>query len=92
MILVTDTVFPMAFAGLNNLLDKKVKIKSNQLMLNEEQKTALMPLADQAAKYLSININPVVGYLIVSTIFYGNNFINLKADLSTGVKPDKETK
>ena len=73
LLLVTDTVFPFAFAFLNNMLDKKIKIDATELQLSEQDFNKLEPLADQAADYMAVNLNPVAGFLLVSTFMYGNN-------------------
>lgn len=75
LLLVTDTVFPFTLAFLNNLLDKKVKVKATDLQLNETDFKKLEPLADQAADYMSVNLNPIAGFLLVSTFMYSNNLL-----------------
>lgn len=83
LLLVIDTIYPASFSVINNMLDKKLKIQAHQLSLKPEQWKALEPLADQAAAYLSININPVAGFLLMSTFMYGNNLINVRMEVST---------
>lgn len=75
LLLIMDTIFPWTFSFLNNLLDKRVQVKVTDLKLPEDDFKQLIPLADQAAAYLSINLNPVVGFLLVSTFMYGNVLI-----------------
>jgi len=75
LLLVTDTIFPFTLAFLNNLLDKKTKVKATDLQLNETDFKKLEPLADQAADYMSVNLNPIAGFLLVSTFMYSNNLL-----------------
>lgn len=81
LLLITDTVFPFAFAGINNLLDRKIKIQSYQLQLNDKDFEKLEPLADQAADYMNINLNPIAGFILMTTFMYGNNLLNLRMQL-----------
>lgn len=78
LLLVTDTVFPFAFASLNNMLDKKIKINVSELQLDEKQLSKLEPLADQAADYMAINLNPIAGFFLMATFMYGNNLLNIR--------------
>lgn len=78
LMLLTDTVFPFALAGANNLLDKRIKIQAHELQLSETDFSKLEPLADQAADYMSINLNPIAGFLLIATFMYGNNLINVR--------------
>lgn len=82
LIMIIDTVFPHGIALLNNIFDKAHKITASQLMLDEKAQKKLEPLADQAADYLSININPVAGFMIVSALMYSNNFIYIRAQIT----------
>jgi hypothetical protein len=86
LLLVIDTVYPSAFAFLNNMLDKKMKVQAHQLSLKPEQWKALEPLADQAADYLAININPIAAFMLMSTFMYGNNLISVRMQISTEAK------
>jgi len=86
LLLAMDTVFPTAFSFLNNMLDKKLKVQAHQLSLKPEQWKALEPLADQAAAYLAINLNPIAGFMLISTFMYGNNLIGVRMELSTEKK------
>ena len=82
--LVADTVFPFAFAGINNLLDKRHKIQAHKLALNDKDFAKLEPLADQAADYMAINLNPIAGFLLISTFMYGNNLLTLRMQIEAG--------
>ena len=81
LLLVTDTIFPFTLAFLNNIIDKKVKVELTQLQLCENDFKKLEPLADQAADYMSINLNPIAGFLLISTFMYANNLISVRMQI-----------
>jgi len=81
LLLVTDTLFPFTFSFLNNMLDKKNKISATDLQLNEVDFKKLEPLADQAADFMAVNLNPIAGFFLVATFMYSNNLIALKMQL-----------
>jgi hypothetical protein len=79
LLIAVDTIFPFSLSFLNNLLDKKgKKITPQELKLDQQSFDKLEPLADQAADYMTFNINPVAGFFIASALMYSNNLINLK--------------
>jgi hypothetical protein len=78
LLLITDTVFPFTFSFINNLMDKKIKVDAQDLQLTQKDFDKLEPLADQAANYMSINLNPIAGFLLVSTFMYSNNLIMIR--------------
>lgn len=79
LLIAVDTLFPFALAFLNNMLDKKGKrIEPKDIQLDQKSFDKLEPLADQAADYLSFNINPVAGFFIASSLMYANNLIQVK--------------
>ena len=92
LLLITDTVFPFAFAALNNMLDKRIKISAVDLQLDEKQMAKLEPLADQAADYMAINLNPIAGFFLMATFMYGNNLLTLRMSFEVSMKPEKEPK
>jgi hypothetical protein len=79
LLIAVDTLFPFSLAFLNNMLDKKGKrVEPKDLQLDQKSFDKLEPLADQAADYLSFNINPVAGFFIASSLMYANNLIQIK--------------
>jgi hypothetical protein len=82
LLLLVDTVFPFALAWINNMLDKKVKVDSSDLILSEKDFAKLEPLADQAADYMAVNLNPIAGFFIVASFMYGNNLLTLRLQLN----------
>jgi hypothetical protein len=84
LLLAIDTVFPTALSLANNLIDKKHdKVKPEQLRLSEKDFNELEQLANQAADYLTINLNPLAGFALAALFMYTNNFIAVKAGLVT---------
>lgn len=83
LLLVTDTVFPSLLAFVNNMIDKKgKKIKVSDLRLAEQDFNKLEPLADQAADYISIQLNPIAGFFLVASFMYANNLIAIKMNVT----------
>jgi hypothetical protein len=80
LLLAIDTVMPNAMAFINNMIDKKHdKINPGDLRLSEKDMQEIEPLADQAADYLTFNLNPVAGFFIAAAFLYTNNIIAVKA-------------
>jgi hypothetical protein len=75
LLVIVDTAYPFGLSWLNNLMDKKIKVKVEELKLTPQQFKELEPVADQAAQYLEININPVASFFLVSSFMYANNLI-----------------
>ena len=80
--MIVDTVFPFALSGINNLLDKRIKIQPQQLSLNDKDFEKLEPLADQAADYMNINLNPIAGFMPMAVFIYGNNLLNVRMQIT----------
>jgi hypothetical protein len=87
LLMVIDTVFPFSLSWLNNMFDKRVKVPATALMLNEKQQKELEPLADQAADFLAIHINPVAGFLLVTTFLYSSNLIQARMNIESTLPP-----
>jgi hypothetical protein len=61
------------------MVDKKhKKLMASDLQLSEKDFNKLEPLADQAADYMSVNLNPIAGFFLVSAFMYTNNMIVIK--------------
>jgi hypothetical protein len=79
LLLATDTLFPTLLAWVNNFVDKKhKKLMASDLQLSQKDFDKLEPLADQAADYMSVNLNPIAGFFLVSAFMYTNNMIVVK--------------
>jgi hypothetical protein len=82
LLLATDTAFPTILAFINNLVDKKHrKITADELRLAEKDFNKLEPLADQAADYMTVHLNPIAGFFIIATFMYANNIIAVKMEI-----------
>lgn len=90
LLLATDTLFPTVLAIVNNMVDRKHdKLKTDDLRLSQQDFDKLEPLADQAAAFMSVQLNPVAGFFIVSAFMYANNMIAVKMQLSNGNEKTK---
>lgn len=78
LLMLVDSIFPLAISFLNNWLSKTVKVTSEELSLTDAQLKKLEPLADQAADYLSFNVNPVAGFFLVTSLSYASNLTMLR--------------
>jgi hypothetical protein len=88
LLLATDTLFPTLLAWVNNMVDKKHrKLMASDLQLSQKDFDKLEPLADQAADYMSVNLNPIAGFFLVSAFMYTNNMIVIKMTVEP-VKPE----
>ena len=83
LLLVTDTVFPFGMAWVNNMINKKRKVEASELQLSQKDFDKLEPLADQAADYMSINLNPIAGFFLVASFMYANNMIAIQLGIKT---------
>jgi hypothetical protein len=82
LLLATDTAFPTILAFINNMVDKKHrKITADELRLAEKDFNKLEPLADQAADYMTVHLNPIAGFFIIATFMYANNIIAVKMEI-----------
>jgi hypothetical protein len=91
LLLVTDTAFPFLFSYIHNMFEKRFSMQFDELQLEEKQMDELTMLANQAADYLSININPVAGFIIMSAFMYGQNFFILRSQ-KVAMLPEAEIK
>lgn len=82
LITLIDVLIPLLIAGINNLASKN-KIDSNLLTLNSSQKKSLEPVAEEAAKRISLQGNPVVILMVTLVGIYGMNFFMVKQLSST---------
>lgn len=76
-LMLIDLTIPFLISVLNNQFSK-TKIKPSDLQLSEKQKAELSPLADQVAKELNIEGNPIAIFVISLLGIYGLNFAMLK--------------
>ena len=76
-IMLIDLLFPLIIVMINNNFTKS-RVNVEDLQLSEKQKKDLSPVADEAAKYLTLQGNPVWMLAIAMTGIYGINFMAAK--------------
>lgn len=76
-ILLIDLVLPNIIAYANNQMSSK-KIKAKKLQLTQEQRDNLEPMANEVAKHLLKNVNPMYMFFVALIGIYGINFMMLK--------------
>ena len=79
LLMLVDTAFPFSLAFINNMMSKVIKVEATELALTDKQMQKLEPLADQAADFLTININPVTGFFITTSLMYASNLMSLRS-------------
>ena len=81
LLLAVDTLFPTILALVNNMVDKKhKKLTASDLALAEKDFAKLEPLADQAADYMTVHLNPIAGFFLIASFMYANNMIVIKME------------
>ena len=81
LLLAVDTLFPTLLAVVNNMVDKKhKKITASDLQLAQKDFDKLEPLADQAADYMTVHLNPIAGFFLIASFMYANNMIVVKME------------
>jgi hypothetical protein len=79
LLLAVDTLFPTILAVVNNMVDKKhKKLIASDLALAQKDFDKLEPLADQAADYMTVHLNPIAGFFLIASFMYANNMIVAK--------------
>jgi len=81
MLLIIDLVFPNVLIFAYNRI-KGTNLSATDLMLSSDQKSELEPLADEAAKSLSMEVNPMTLFLISMGTFYAANFFALTGNFN----------
>lgn len=76
-LMLIDLVIPLLITMLNNNF-ATTQIKVEDLQMTEKQKRDLTPVADQAARYLTLKMNPVWLLCICMAGIYGLNFMAAK--------------
>ena len=79
MMMLIDLALPQLIAFANNKLNKKgKKIQATALQMTPEQRKELEPVADQVAKEMMIQANPLTVLIISMIGIYGINFMMIK--------------
>jgi hypothetical protein len=83
MMMLIDLALPHLMVFANNKLNKKgKKIRASDLQMTSEQRKELEPVADQVAKEMMLQANPLTVLIISMIGIYGINFMMLKSDNS----------
>ena len=70
LLLVTDAVFPALIAFALGRWGGRDDVRASQLRLDEKDKAALQPIADEAARRLVTAVDPLLLYAVVSGAMY----------------------
>ncbi len=73
LLFVTNMVFPQLASFVFNTTSKKQQVDSKAIALNDEQLTELRPIADAAADYIQVKINPLVLFGVMTSVMYTSN-------------------
>lgn len=76
LLIAVDVIFPTAIKFLNDKILKKQGVPLDNLRMTDEQMKKIEPLANQAADYMQVHINPITGFFIASGFVYTNNYVN----------------
>jgi hypothetical protein len=77
MLMIIDLVFPNVVVLLYKKLKGDTNITASDMQLTLDQKEELQPLADEAAKTLNVEVNPMYLFLISLGTYYTANFFAL---------------
>lgn len=80
LLLLVDLILPSGIAFVFNMFekDKSKKIKASEITLNEKQREDITPIADAAAQSLSMKMNPLTAFFVMSSLSYAFNVFMLK--------------
>jgi hypothetical protein len=78
LLLMIDLLIPNIIAFGNNKLSKE-KIKASDLQLDNKQKKELEPIADEIAKTIALQGNPLTVLIVTLLGIYGINLMALKS-------------
>jgi hypothetical protein len=81
MLMLIDAVAPtliIKVLGMTN--DKFKKIPSKKVRLSKDQKEDLEPLANEAVKQMTINMNPMTAFFMCTSLIYATNIMSAVED------------
>ena len=81
LLLVIDLILPAGVSFVVNLFekDKTKHIQPSDISLKDDQKANIMPLADSAARSLTIKLSPVTAFAVVYILSCGANVMLIKS-------------
>lgn len=77
LVLMIDLIIPNIIVFANNKITKE-KIKAKDLQLTNAQKNELQPVADEVAKTIALQANPLIVLVVTLLGIYGVNLMALK--------------
>lgn len=81
LLIICDFAFPLLITSIHNFVAKKrpdmARIEVYDMMLDENEKAELRPIAEEAAAYLSMEVNPLVAFGLLSGMTYGMKYVSL---------------
>lgn len=81
---IIDMLLPLAFASINNVIDKKHKVKGGAIKMTASQLNELSPIANEVMKEIQMKASPIA-ILIGSMIsIYSMNFLQAKYSVDNG--------
>jgi hypothetical protein len=78
LLLLIDLIVPNVASGINNKFDKKRPITAKSLKLTKDQLEELEPIANEVAKLITLNANPIVMLSVALLGIYGVNIMAQK--------------
>lgn len=87
LIMVINLVIPNILVFLIKRYKKKSKITAKHIRLNKEEKDELIDLADEAAKHMSMHLNPVTLFFVaIGTTYLAKAYTILDSEPETKEK------
>ena len=81
LLMLIDAVAPtliIKVLGMTN--DKFKKIPSKKVRLSKDQKEDLEPLANEAVKQMTLNMNPMTAFFVCTSLIYATNIMTAVED------------
>jgi len=91
LIILMDNTVPFLLTKVAGMIEPKYKqIKARSIRMDEEQRKELAPLADEVCKVAFGEVDPLLGFFIISALIYGGNLIEKGAELPDAPKAIKQ--
>lgn len=80
LLMIVDLILPTGITFVYNMFqkDKSKRIEASDISLKEDQRTSIMPLADSAARSLSMSMNPLTAFGLVYVLSCGANLMMIQ--------------
>jgi hypothetical protein len=81
MLMLIDAVAPTLLIKVLGMTNEKFKkIPSKKVRLSKDQKEDLEPLANEAVKQMTINMNPMTAFFMCTSLIYATNIMSAVED------------